>query len=379
MSLVRQEIMDTWEHESQLQFTGWEKCASENKGIRIQIDDSGPHTKGLGRQIDSKPNGMVLNFTFANWSQPCQATRDYCIKAIAGHEFGHAIGFAHEQNRADVPGECRESPQGTNGDTLLTPYDKNSIMNYCNVQWNNDAKLSPLDIDAVRKLYGAPPVQQGDAAPPMSFQKQQAAARQVLESSSNPHLREHAYIVDTVWANPKVYVCWENPSPEFQDKMALVQQEVVDTWQQESRLQFTGWQKCAAENHGIRIQIDDSGPLTHGLGRQLDGKPNGMVLNFTFKNWGRSCQSSWKYCIKAIAGHEFGHAIGFAHEQNRPDAPGECRQQAQGQNGSKLLTPYDEHSIMNYCNEKWSNDGKLSQLDAQAVRQLYGAPVSPVR
>lgn len=380
MSLVRQEATDTWEHESRLQFTGWEKCAPENKGIRIQIDDSGPHTIGLGRQIDAQPNGMVLNFTFANWSPSCQSTRDYCIKAIAGHEFGHAIGFAHEQNRPDIPGECREPPQGANGDKLLTPYDQNSIMNYCNVKWNNDAKLSPLDIDAVRQLYGAPIVQSGNAAPPLSIQRQQAAASQALESSTNPHLREHAYRAwGTEWVNEKVYVCWENPLPEFQREMALVQKEVADTWQHESRLQFTGWQKCAAENHGIRIQIDDSGPHTKGLGQQLDAKANGMVLNFTFKNWSPSCQSSRDYCINAIAGHEFGHAIGFAHEQNRPDAPGECRQLAQGPDGNKLLTPYDEHSIMNYCSKEWNNDGKLSQLDIQAVREIYGAPASAGR
>ena len=82
---------------------------------------------------------------------------DYCIKAIAVHEFGHAIGFAHEQNRPDTPGECQQPKQGENGDLLLTPYDPNSVMNYCNQKYNNDGKLSPLDIGAVQKLYGKPP------------------------------------------------------------------------------------------------------------------------------------------------------------------------------------------------------------------------------
>lgn len=374
MELVHSEVAQTWEQESQLQFTGWEKCATENRGIRILIDDSGPHTKGLGRQLDGMPNGMVLNFTFANWSQSCRTSRDYCIKTIAGHEFGHAIGFAHEQNRPDVPGECREAPQGENGNKLLTPYDEHSIMNYCNAKWNNEGKLSVLDIDALHQLYGAHASSSGNSARESTLQRDQRAAVQAMESSDNGHLSKHAYVLmDSVWLKPQIYVCWENPSTQFQSQMSLVREEVASTWERESKLQFTGWEKCAAENRGIRIQIDDSGPHTKGLGRELDGKANGMVLNFTFGNWSQSCQGKRDYCVKVIAGHEFGHAIGFAHEQNRPDVPGECQEPPQGGNGDKLLTPYDEHSIMNYCNAKWNNDGKLSKLDTEAVRKLYGA------
>jgi len=82
--------------------------------------------------------------------------REYCIKGIAVHEFGHALGFAHEQNRSDTPGECRQLKQGTSGDVLLTPYDPRSVMNYCNPKYNNDGMLSALDIAAVRELYGEP-------------------------------------------------------------------------------------------------------------------------------------------------------------------------------------------------------------------------------
>lgn len=207
------------------------------------------------------------------------------------------------------------------------------------------------------------------------LQQTQGAVADSLRDSKNGHLREHAYILlESVWLKPSIYVCWENPSTRFQKEMDLVRQEVAQTWEHESQLRFTGWQKCALENNGIRIQINDSGPHTKGLGRQINAIQNGMVLNFTFVNWSPACQATRDYCIKAIAGHEFGHAVGFAHEQNRPDVPGECREPPQGGNGDKLLTPYDEHSIMNYCNQKWNNEGKLSTLDIDAVRKLYGAP-----
>jgi hypothetical protein len=150
---------------------------------------------------------------------------------------------------------------------------------------------------------------------------------------------------------------------------------VKDSWETASAVRFTGWEKCTAENAGIHIFIDDSGPLSRSLGRYLDGVPKGMILNFTFDNWKPDCKQSHVFCVRAIATHEFGHGLGFAHEQNRSDAPGECRELSQGPNGTRLLTPYDPHSVMNYCNPQYNNNGKLSRCDVEAVQAIYGPPL----
>ena len=177
-----------------------------------------------------------------------------------------------------------------------------------------------------------------------------------------------------------VYVCWENYSSAFAREHKLVQDAVTKTWQENSKLQFKGWQPCAERSAGIRIFVHDAaddGPHTKGLGKDLDGKPHGMVLNFTFNTWSEPCNATAEmrdYCIKSIGVHEFGHAIGFAHEQNRPDAPGECARLAQGPSESAvMLTPYDEHSVMNYCNPVYNNNGQLSHFDLVALQKMYGA------
>lgn len=151
---VRSAVEETWQKVSAVRFTGWGACAAGARGLHIRVKDVGPYTLGLGTEIDGVKDGMVLNFTFSTWSPGCKSTRAYCIRVGAVHEFGHALGFAHEQNRADTPSWCT-SEQGSDGDMTIGAWDLDSVMNYCNPRWTGDGTLSATDIEGIRAAYGS--------------------------------------------------------------------------------------------------------------------------------------------------------------------------------------------------------------------------------
>jgi hypothetical protein len=186
-------------------------------------------------------------------------------------------------------------------------------------------------------------------------------------------IEQPAYVLaNRVWDSTDIAVCWENPSDDNAEARGWVRDAVEGSWVAHSRLQFYGWGPCSDGQHGIRIVVEDDRPHVKSLGNGLDGLKDGMRLNFTFDHWnGHACKDDREFCIRADAIHEFGHAIGFAHEQNRPDTPEWCND-VQGTQGDAVIGPWDEGSVMNYCNDKWNNNGKLSHFDKIAVGLTYG-------
>jgi hypothetical protein len=183
---VRTAVRDRWSAVANINFTGWGACQQiprrggwrYDADIKISVSDSYRSSSKIGASAalyttsptmklsffqgtpqDVTGDGQV-DFSWCFNDDPIRgdvpgidwpSARMECITSVAVHEFGHALGVVHEDER---PGSQCGGQDGTDYDATFGARDPVSIMNYCSPIWDNDSFLSPFDIAGAQHLYG---------------------------------------------------------------------------------------------------------------------------------------------------------------------------------------------------------------------------------
>jgi hypothetical protein len=183
-----QAIANTWSRAARVDVATFSSCpvpsAGRNTGRWVELEWNRNMAPGSGK-VDGVATGATLNAGFCDVGTPFLGECSEPLldlaekqKSMLVHEFGHVLGFQHEHQRLDSPCVLNQllSDGGVNPDTflfiggagLLTPYDPDSIMNYCrgtdggagpSLPYQPGYKgadlLSGGDEVGVRALYGA--------------------------------------------------------------------------------------------------------------------------------------------------------------------------------------------------------------------------------
>ncbi len=146
----------SWSAAADVRFVGFGACQGSVAEIVLTYQ---PGVSAVTDLLGYQGTDVTIHLDFRNdvatHYERCTTnalTRQQCIETLTLHEFGHALGFEHEQGRPDTPQAICPAPEDWDADVTYGAWDPYSIMNYCNLS----PHLSGTDRKGAAYAYGLP-------------------------------------------------------------------------------------------------------------------------------------------------------------------------------------------------------------------------------
>lgn len=188
-----------------------------------------------------------------------------------------------------------------------------------------------------------------------------------------------------------ITICWKNYDKAGKERIRYLERAVILQFNYRTNVGFNF--KATCENKGSRyieiLFVDPSEIEELCRSKRADGCStlgyhegrSKIKISLAQDDKDFEAERNLRFSEISVLIHEVMHSLGFPHEHERIDADKDrfCDSQFPDMKGnvikSGFLTPFDKHSVLNYCNY---SDAALSELDIQGINKIYSKEMQGV-